>query len=611
MGNASSPEQLKSPQVKSPKLGPLQLETLEPFGVVVQHRSEPDDARQPSLSSIPTEQIFALVREHKVVVFRGFCTLPKQELALFAQTLGKPLQWPFGAINELIVKPDTENYLFTSHEVPFHWDGAFVGQIPHIILFQCLIAPEKTDFGGTTFADTNKILTSLPSEKLEAWKQISVRYETARVVHYGGNITQRLVLEHETEQREHDPSPRMVMRYAEPVEDLNPVTLQVSGVSSQRDFIAEMKELLYSPEFLLTHRWEDGDIVLADNHVLLHGRESFTNPNQRHIQRINILHRPTKPTVRRFLSNCLTIRRKEFFVAELPIFGIPLLLNLGSWTSMTRPALFVGLLALFLLFNLGDIINCYADYELDSIFKSHLSNAVYELGKRNVAAQVLLSGVVGLGLTVTVSVMTHRLYLIPITIFGGFVGLQYSIKPFKFKSRGPLQLLCLWGIIFFGPMLYSAVVAKGFPSALQLTIFSLYGFHQMGIIMLNTAEDYNEDKATGLNTIIISLGLHRAMNVAYRMVIVTGILLTAITALFFAQMHAPWYVYVPLLTFVIGWSRIASEYRIVIVKINAKDEPGAVEVIKKNGMKVPQWLKLGAYGYLFSLVGFFAWSLTL
>src|SRR5262249_15503416 len=153
----------------------------------------------------------------------------------------------------------------------------------------------------------------------------------------------------------------------------------------------------------------------------------------------------------------------------------------------------LGLVAIFLLFNIGDMINCYADYELDAIYKCHLSNAVYELGKRNVLIQIALSGIAALALTVWVSILSGRLYLIPITLFGIFIGLQYSIKPFKFKSGGISQLICLWGIIFFGPMLYTAIISNGFPSVSELLIFAFYGFHQMGIIMLNTAEDYTED----------------------------------------------------------------------------------------------------------------------
>ena len=114
------------------------IEHIAPFGIIVHNTGEPD-----SVAQFDAATILSWVRNHKIVVFRGYTVLPKQELALFAQQLGKPLQWAFGAINDLKVKPDTENYIFTDHEVPMHWDGAFVGTIPHVILFQCIQAPRK------------------------------------------------------------------------------------------------------------------------------------------------------------------------------------------------------------------------------------------------------------------------------------------------------------------------------------------------------------------------------------------------------------------------------------------------------------------------------------
>ena len=95
---------------------------------------------QPWVNALPPtprhaspEQLENWVSTYKLIVFRGYNTLPKQELALFGQKLGKPLQWAFGAINELKVKVDTENYIFTDHEVPLHWDGAFVGTAMKIL----------------------------------------------------------------------------------------------------------------------------------------------------------------------------------------------------------------------------------------------------------------------------------------------------------------------------------------------------------------------------------------------------------------------------------------------------------------------------------------------
>jgi alpha-ketoglutarate-dependent taurine dioxygenase/4-hydroxybenzoate polyprenyltransferase len=566
-----------------------EVELLQPFGAVIRNNSN-----QHSIEQFSPAQIQAFVSEYKLVVFKGYDILPKQQLALFAQRLGKPLQWVFGAINDLKVKPDAENYIFTDHEVPMHWDGAFVGTIPHIILFQCIVAPKKEDMGGTTFSDTERILADAPAHTIKDWEKIAVTYTTQKIVHYGGSITQQFIARHEVEKD------RKVIRYAEPVADLNPVSLNIQHLGNQSPaaFIADIKTQLYHPGHLYTHRWEAGDIVLADNHVLLHGREAFLNPNERYIQRINLLHRPAKPTLARFIDNSLTIRRKEFFVAELPIFLIALLLNITSLHDFAAPTLYLGLAAIIMLFNIGDMINCYADYELDAIFKSHLSNAVFELGKRNVKTQIILSGLLGLVFTVIVAFRTHQLYLIPLTLVGAFIGLQYSIKPFKFKSGGVWQLLCLWGIIFFGPMLYTAIITKGFPDLLQLFLFSFYGLHQMGIILMNTAEDYTEDKASGLRTIIIYLGLHKAMNFAFGLVAVSGLLLHVCMAYLLYLHHAHVFLYPAIGIFTIGWLLILKEYKVIIDKVNRLNEEDAIKEIKKNGMKVPRWLKIGAYSFL-------------
>jgi 4-hydroxybenzoate polyprenyltransferase len=198
--------------------------------------------------------------------------------------------------------------------------------------------------------------------------------------------------------------------------------------------------------------------------------------------------------------------------------------------------------------------------------------------------------------------------LIPLTIVGGFIGLQYSIKPFKFKSQGYLQLFCLWGIIFFGPMLYTAIITKGFPSLIQLAIFVAYGFLQMGIILLNTAEDYTEDKAAGLKTIIVAMGLHRAMKFAWWLTCIAGIALQVAFVILFYLNHAPLFLFSAILILTIGWVKIVFDYKNVIDKMIGKNEEEANKELKKKGMKVPEWLKIGAYCTLSVVVIFFLWK---
>lgn len=121
------------------------------------------------------------------------------------------------------------------------------------------------------------------------------------------------------------------------------------------------------------------------------------------------------------------------------------------------------------------MINCYADRKLDAIYKSHLSNAVFELGKKQVMAQIVLSGILAIALTIFVAIQTHQLFLIPLTLIGILLGLQYSIPPFKFKSKRIWQFFCLLGIIFLGPMLYISIITNGLPNTNTLLFFLLYG----------------------------------------------------------------------------------------------------------------------------------------
>ena len=81
------------------------------------------------------------VDAHRVVVLRGFAPLAGPALPEFCQSLGELLEWEFGAVNDLRIKSDTRNYLYTNREVPFHWDGAFIDRAPHYIFFHCDVAP--------------------------------------------------------------------------------------------------------------------------------------------------------------------------------------------------------------------------------------------------------------------------------------------------------------------------------------------------------------------------------------------------------------------------------------------------------------------------------------
>jgi alpha-ketoglutarate-dependent taurine dioxygenase/1,4-dihydroxy-2-naphthoate octaprenyltransferase len=561
------------------------LEPQAPFGLLVRA-----DHPGQTIAGIPAAQIMDWVRAHRILIFRGFELFDKTQFALYAQRLGEPLQWPFGAINELLVKPGAKNYLYTPSAVPLHWDGAFIGRIPYLIFFQCLKAPRPEDRGGTTFADTGRALARATPAQRQRWEQATLRYRTEKIVHYGGTITQRLV-------QPHPVTGEATIRFAEPVHDLNPVSVEVLDAppTAQAALIAELQAALYAPEVFYIHTWQDNDIVLADNHLLLHGRDAFLNPNERHIQRINLLARPATSGLLRFLKNSKTLRRTEFLLAEIPIFFIPILLSADDSRFLKTPELYVGLAGIYLLFNFGDMVNTYADRRVDAVYKSHLSNAIFELGDMGVRWQMRASVAGTVLISAWLTRHTGRWQFVPLTVIGWALGFQYSWGPLHFKSRGLWQLPALWAVLFFGPMAYTGSLVTRFPKPAVLTLSAAYGLLQMAVILLNNAEDYTEDQAAGIKTMVVALGLHRSMRVAQTMVAGAGLVVLGSFMYLFKAEKLPKAAYLGLLPLAGALAYVGKGYEVVNQKIADKDEAAATAIIKENGMLVPKWLSATAY----------------
>jgi alpha-ketoglutarate-dependent taurine dioxygenase len=256
-----------------------QTRALSPFGLEVLTES-----RSTSPEEISTPTLKDWIAKDRYVLLRGFAPLSTESMTRLALTLGKTLEWEFGAVNELVAKPDAKNYIYTTGAVPFHWDGAFIGKIPHFILFSCEVAPPADSGGETIFCDGARLLAGATPEQRTLWSATSVTYSTDKVVHYGGSFTSPMIVPHPISREE-------TLRFAEPVLDLNPVSLEIlDGTPQQRDaLVAEMAKVLRKPEYCVAHQWLAGDVLIADNHALLHGRNAFVHAALRHIRRINIL----------------------------------------------------------------------------------------------------------------------------------------------------------------------------------------------------------------------------------------------------------------------------------------------------------------------------------
>jgi alpha-ketoglutarate-dependent taurine dioxygenase len=240
------------------------------------------------IRGIPISTLRQWTLTHSVVVLRGFSPLPREEMIAYARSWGEILTWNFGEVLDLVVHEKPQNYLFTPGNVPFHWDGAFARVVPSFQFFQCRKAPAPGAGGETLFSQTTRAWQLASPAQQEVWAKVEITYTTDKVAHYGGKVTVPLL-------SRHPQTSAPTLRFAEELNDesvkLNPLFLDIAGLPPEEHprFLEELRQLLYDPTVCYAHAWRDGDLLLADNHALLHGRNPFKADTPRHLQRIHII----------------------------------------------------------------------------------------------------------------------------------------------------------------------------------------------------------------------------------------------------------------------------------------------------------------------------------
>ncbi|HEY6190560.1 MAG TPA: UbiA family prenyltransferase [Pyrinomonadaceae bacterium] len=307
----------------------------------------------------------------------------------------------------------------------------------------------------------------------------------------------------------------------------------------------------------------------------------------------------------RYLLYMLRIRRVEFRIAEIPILAIPVLLLINDTAPLKTYAFWEGVLIFFLLFAFGDMINCLADRDLDAVYKPHLSEAVYGLGVRFVTFQVAATAALALALAAHLSWRTNRWPLFALVAIGLTLGAAYSVKPVQLKGRGLAQLVCLWLIIFVGPMIFVGLLVSTTPSLAVLIFSAAYGTLQMGIILINTAEDYPEDLEAGIRTTIVALGLERGVALALWLTLsgAAGVLIT-LGVLFYQQRRGLPSI-MALLLVAAACLYVARDVWKLKRSIAGPSLAHNIQTVKRTAKRVPFWVTVVAWSSLCAALALF------
>lgn len=559
----------------------MREEPLTPFGLVVTL----DDGTR--WADLDVASLRAWIDAHRVVVLRGLAPLAPEALAAASRALGPLQPWPFGAVHELKRAADAENYLYTERAVPLHWDGAFADAVPHYLVFRCVAAPPPDAGGETTFVDTVAALARASAAQRARWERARVAYRTEKKAHYGGRFTSPVVTRHPT-------LGCPVMRYAEPVDDLNPVAATPLDLDAREAeaLQRELREALYDPAVQLALPWRDGDVVVADNHALLHGRRAFRADAPRHLLRVNVL----DPERRWWwgLRDAWRIRRPEFMRAEIPILLVPAMLSATRFEDLGRGVFLEGAALFFVLFQTGDLVNCLLDRDVDLHRKTHLAEAVRALGAANIKAQIAASALVALLLGAHLALTLARPWMAAAAVLGVALGASYTAPPLRLKGRGLAQLGAYVGLLFVGPMAMIAGLFTELPSPRVLLVSLAYGAMQTGVLLVNTAEDLDEDEREGIRTAAVALGAAGTMRASRALALVGGVALAALLA---PRGAGPaWLVALAPLVATIAYN--ARWLTGLVTATRGVAEDVAREAIRKQGRYVPRHIEAGAWAAL-------------
>ncbi|HLK04572.1 MAG TPA: UbiA family prenyltransferase [Candidatus Acidoferrum sp.] len=296
-----------------------------------------------------------------------------------------------------------------------------------------------------------------------------------------------------------------------------------------------------------------------------------------------------------FFRDLLLIRRVEFRIAEIPIVAMPALLINTALAPFKTQTFWEGVLIFFFLFAFGDMVNCLADRDLDAKYKPHLSRAVYNLGVPFVTFQVVLWAILALALAAHVSWVLHRWQLFALTAVGLALGAAYSVEPFRLKGRGLSQLACLWLIIFVGPMFMIAMLFGTWPTLELIAFASAYGAVQMGIILVNTAEDYPEDREAGVHTVIVTLGLARGIRLAFVLAASGAFIVLLTLAVLFRFRGIPPARYLALLPVLAACIWLTTAIQRLSRKVSSVPLEEGIVLVKTAARSVPAWVTVVAW----------------
>lgn len=274
---------------------------------------------------------------------------------------------------------------------------------------------------------------------------------------------------------------------------------------------------------------------------------------------------------------------------------------------------FVVLVALsFTIINLSSAIGAQAntifDYELDSKDdrKKQLVEAMDGFGRSRLKSLLIAEFLFALALVFLFMFVQGKPVLLFMWIAGISLGYAYSAMPFRIKSRSWLAPVTLILVLAIFPVMFAYYTFASELNPLFLVAVAGLALTVYGVIIPTEIRDYFGDRAMGIETMTVHLGLAKASLLSMVLLAAGGALIGA--AFFFELIYGS----CPLLSvFVlaiavadfIALTKFKKLYSLSKEYISSKGQSSIAQEIVSLSARNPQWIMLVTQTYsLLSIV---------
>jgi len=328
-------------------------------------------------------------------------------------------------------------------------------------------------------------------------------------------------------------------------------------------------------------------------------------------------------SIKNMLKLYITVSRWEFLPAVLIGILIGIFIGADSIQSLISyeftPILIEGILIFILLFNVGFMVNCWADWKVDELYKTKLYHSVIKMGRNKLGILVILHIIISIILAYHITIQLDRIEVSLLVWIGIFLGVGYSIEPFRFKRRGLLHSLIALPI-FFIPGIYSYLLVNSLSITAPYTIIFISAaigitIGHYALILVSQAEDISADKKMNLVTPAVKWGLKKTLKISFESNFIGSIVITISILIMFLTINYWLLILIPII--IIGrYFSMIEVYKLYKNTLKLSSEDDILSEIRKKMVVYPIWHAYGLSGVTISslcilIVKTFDWNLPL